>query len=67
MDTGNISNINLPAVQPGYNGEDNTVQLGIQIVNINGLPITFEDAIEAFDEPLTKAQVLAMVSNFIKP
>ena len=64
--TGNMSNINSPAVQPSYDGEDNTVQLGIQIVNINGLPITFEDATEAFDEPLTKSQVLAIVTNFIK-
>ena len=65
--TGNMSNINSSAVQPSYNGEDNTLQLGVQIVNINGLAISFEDATEAFDEPLTKAQVLAIVTNFIKP
>ena len=65
--TGNMSNINSPLVQPSYNGEDNTVQLGVQIVNINGLPITFEDATEAFDEPLSKAQVLAIITPFIKP
>ena len=64
--TGNMSNINSPLVQPSYNGEDNTLQLGVQIVNINGLPITFEDATEAFDEPLSKAQVLAIVTPFIK-
>ena len=65
--TGNMSNINSQAVQPSYNGEENTVQLGIQIVGINGLDISADDATEAFDEPLSKEQVLAIVSNFIKP
>lgn len=63
----NMSNINSPAVQPSYNGEENTNQAGIQIVNINGLPISVNAASEAFDEPLTKAQVLAIIGPFIKP
>jgi len=61
----NNSNIASPLVQPSYNGEEITMQAGIQIVGINGFEITKEDASEAFDEPLTKAQVLAIVDPFI--
>ncbi len=61
----NQSNIASPAVQPSYNGEENTNQAGIEIVNINGFAISAEDASEAFDEPLTKMQVLAIVDPFI--
>ena len=61
----NRSNIASPAVQPAYNGEENTMQAGIQIVRINGFEITAEYASEAFDEPLTKEQVLAIVDPFI--
>jgi hypothetical protein len=60
----NQSGINSTAVQPSYNGEDNTVQAGIQIVNINGTGISADAASEAFDEPLTTAQVLAIVTPF---
>ncbi|MBE7171865.1 MAG: ferritin-like domain-containing protein [Williamsia sp.] len=65
--TGNISGINSQAVQPNYNGEDVTTQSGINIVGINGFPISFNAATEAFDEPLSKADVLAIVTLFIKP
>jgi len=61
----NMSNIASPLVQPSYNGEELTVQAGINIVGINGFNITAEDASEAFDEPLTKEQVLAIVDPFI--
>jgi len=61
----NQSNIASPAVQPSYNGEENTMQAGVQITGINGFAITSEDASESFDEPLTKAQVLAIVDPFI--
>ena len=61
----NQSNINTSAVQPSYDGEELTVQAGIQIVGINGFDITAEDASEAFDEPLTKEQVIAIVDPFI--
>jgi rubrerythrin len=64
--TGNMSGINSTAVQPSYNGEDLTVQATINIVGINGFPITADAASEAFDEPLTKDQVLAIVGPFIK-
>lgn len=61
----NQSNIASPLVQPSYNGEENTMQAGIQIVGINAFAITDEDASEAFDEPLTKREVLDIVAPFI--
>lgn len=61
----NHSNIASAAVQPSYNGEELTTQAGILITGINGFAITAEDASEAFDEPLTKAQVLSIVDPFI--
>jgi hypothetical protein len=63
--TGNASNIDAALVQPSYDGEQNTNQAGIEIVNINGLSISADAASEAFDEPLTKEQVLAIVDPFI--
>ncbi len=61
----NQSGIASPVVQPSYNGEELTNQAGVNIVGINGFNITKEDASEAFDEPLTMAQVLAIVDPFI--
>jgi hypothetical protein len=61
----NKSGINASLVQASYNGEEQTVQAGITIPGINGFAITAEDASEAFDEPLSKSQVLAIVSPFI--
>lgn len=60
-DTGGIG----AAVQASYNGEENTKQANIEITNINGFDISADDATEAFDEPLTQAQVLAIVDPFI--
>ena len=53
------------AVQASYAGEGNCIQLGIEIQNINGFDISFDDATEAFDEPLTMDAVLAIVDPFI--
>ena len=61
----NQSGIGTSLVQPSYNGEELTTQAGVNVVGINGFAITAEDASEAFDEPLTKAQVLAIVDPFI--
>lgn len=61
----NQSGIGSAAVQPSYNGEDNVTQAGITITNIGGLPISASAASEAFDEPLTKDQVLAIVTPFL--
>lgn len=60
-DTGGIG----AAVQASYNGEDATTQAGINIVNINGKSISSNAASEAFDEPLTKTDILAIVDPFI--
>jgi hypothetical protein len=62
--TGKESGIG-PAVQASYNGEENTKQATIEIVNINGQTISANAATEAFDEPLTKDEVLAIVDPFI--
>lgn len=61
----NQSGIGSPLVQPSYNGEELTTQAGVNVVGINGFAITAEDASEAFDEPLTKQQVLQIVDPFI--
>ncbi|GAA4456265.1 ferritin-like domain-containing protein [Rurimicrobium arvi] len=63
--TGNNSGIASSAVQPIYNGEEVTTQAGVQIVNINGMSISSDAASEAFDEALSKDQVLAIVDPFI--
>lgn len=48
-----------------YGGEQNTVQAGVQIVDINGFNISDEAASEAFDEPLSSTRVLAIVKPFL--
>ncbi|MFI5257536.1 MAG: ferritin-like domain-containing protein [Gemmatimonadales bacterium] len=52
-----------------YAGEDNTTQGGVSITGLPKLPSGFDAlaASEAFDEPLTKAQVIAIVQPFFKP
>lgn len=62
--TGKDSGIGA-VVQPSYDGEELATQAGINIVNINGISISADAATEAFDEPLTKAQILAIVDPFI--
>lgn len=54
----------VPGVAAVYAGEENTVQGGVQITNINGMSISANAASEAFDEPLTKDQVTAIVTPF---
>ena len=73
--TGNTPTI--PAVAPSYAGEDNTLQGGKDntatgAVNITTLPgatgtVSTSAANEAFDEPLTMAAVLEIVTPFIVP
>jgi ferritin-like protein len=60
----NQSGIGSPAVQASYNGEENVTQAGVMITNIGGRNITAAAASEAFDEPLTKEQVTAIVTPF---
>ena len=61
----NQSGIGSAAVQASYDGEESTMQATINIININGQVISANAASEAFDEPLTMAQVLAIVDPFI--
>lgn len=63
--TGKASGIDSTAVQASYDGEENTKQATVEITNINGTGISVSAASEAFDEGLTKDQVLAIVAPFI--
>jgi hypothetical protein len=57
---------NLPAAFQGiYNGEENVVQLGINLTTIPGRRFSAEAVSESFDEPLTAEQVRANVRPFI--
>lgn len=56
----------LPAFTQGiYDGEDNVVQGGVNITSLGAGNGGTNGLTEAFDEPLTKAQVLAIVSPFL--
>ncbi|MBA3673807.1 MAG: ferritin-like domain-containing protein [Chitinophagaceae bacterium] len=56
----------VPAANGNYVREDNVNQLGVIITNLPGVGgnISLNAATEAFDEPLTKAEVLALVALF---
>ncbi len=55
----------LPAAtQPVYNGEGNTIQGGANVATLPGSSAKI--ASQAFDEPLTKEQVLAIAGLFIR-
>ena len=56
----------VAAVDAVFAGEDNVVQAGITITNINGQTVPLSAATESFDEPLTRTQVEAIASLFIK-
>lgn len=55
----------VPGVTAVYAGEENTTQAGVQITGINGMSISANAASEAFDEPLTKDQVMAIATPFL--
>ena len=65
----NYSGIDFPpansAIQLSYNGEEVTTQAGVNIIGLGGSFNTAGAASEAFDEPLTMAQVLTIVNPFI--
>ena len=48
-----------------YAGEESTMQAMLEITNINGMAISANAASEAFDEPLSKDQVLQIVTPFL--
>jgi hypothetical protein len=65
IDTGNAGA--NAAIQKSYAGEEVTTQGGVNIVMTSGgISIAANEASEAFDEPLTMAQVLDIVDPFIK-
>lgn len=66
----NLRGTGMPAAtQPVYDGEENVTQAGVNIANlpgaIAGSTIGASQASEAFDEPLTREQVLMIVDPFI--
>jgi Ferritin-like domain len=65
--TGKDSGIGA-AVQASYNGEENITQAGVNITTLAGVGgnMSQNAATEAFDEGLTKDQVLAIIAPFIK-
>lgn len=54
---------NIPGVGPVYKGDNMVTQAGINVSSITG--ISPDTVSEAFDEPLTKEQVLAIATPFI--
>jgi hypothetical protein len=56
----------IGAVNGNYAAEENVTQAGVNITSLPGLPgnISVTTATEAFDEPLTAAQVLMLVAPF---
>ena len=62
--TGNNTGGIGSSVAASYAGEEETLQAGISIVNVGGATISAAAASEAFDEPLTKEQVTAIVTPF---
>lgn len=63
--TTEFSGVGSTAVNKSYAGEGITKQAAIEIVNINGQTISAPAATEAFDEGLTKDQVLEIITPFI--
>ena len=56
----------LPQVAAGvYAGDDNVVQKGINLASLLAGQVPIEGITEAFDEPLTKEQVVAIVTPFL--
>lgn len=65
-----VSNPPAAAAALIYAGEDNTTQLGVNVTALSNLPNRINTSLaatEAFDEPLTKAQVIAIVQGFFIP
>jgi rubrerythrin len=55
------------AIQKSYNGEEVVTQATVGITNINGQTLAANEASEAFDEPLTRAQITEIIQPFLKP
>ena len=48
-----------------YGGEQNLIQAGVNIVDINGFNVNDEAASEAFDEPLSSTRIHNIIAPFI--
>jgi hypothetical protein len=62
----NGNDTGIAAVDAVYVRENLTTQAGINVVGINGFAVTQTHAAECFDEPLTRAEVVAIANQFIK-
>lgn len=58
-----LDRTDVPGAEASYAGEGNTMHLGINVPSIT--TASAKEVSEAFDEPLTQAQVLAIVAPFI--
>lgn len=56
----------VPAIQATYNGEQNVTQAGVNLQTALGSTYGADAVTEAFDEPLTKQQVLDIAGVFIR-
>jgi hypothetical protein len=59
----------VAALEAIYAGEQNTTHAGINVTTLPGMPAGMSQSAfsEAFDEPLTKAEVRAIVQPFFRP
>jgi hypothetical protein len=58
-----LNNTDVPALRPVYAGEEQVVQLGVNVPAVSG--VSPAAVSEAWDEPLTMEQVLAIAGQFI--
>lgn len=63
----NLSGVDNSVFNASYIGEEKVVQAGITITGIGGKDVTKATASEAFDEPLTKDEIIAIITPFIVP
>lgn len=63
--TGTTSDTTNTAAQRAYAGEGNTIQLGINVVGINGYQVSSDAATQAFDEPLEMLDGNNILNRFI--
>lgn len=55
--------VTVAAIEPVYQGDGQVVQLGVDVRDVTR--VSFEAITEAFDEPLTRSQVLGIAEPFI--
>jgi hypothetical protein len=59
----NLNNTDVPGAAATYAGEQNTIHAGINAAAVSD--VALDEVTEAFDEPLSMGQVLAIVNPFI--